>query len=115
ATVPAGDHYPKMSGRAVFAHAAREIARSAMVALDHNGKRPEDVDRVIAHQANLRILEAVAQRTGIPIEKFYLNVDRYGNTSAASIPIALDEAVDAGAVQPGDLVLIGALGAGFAW
>ena len=70
---------------------------------------------VVAHQANLRILEGVAERLGLPIDKFYLNIHKYGNTSSASIPIALDEAAREGKVKPGDLLLMAALGAGLSW
>ena len=74
-----------------------------------------DVDWVVAHQANMRILQGVAERLGMPLEKFYLNIHKYGNTSSASIPIALDEAVREGKVKPGDLLLMAALGAGLSW
>jgi 3-oxoacyl-[acyl-carrier-protein] synthase-3 len=70
---------------------------------------------VVAHQANLRILEAVAERVAVPIEKFYLNIHKYGNTSSASIPIALDEAAHEGKIKPGELILMAALGAGLSW
>ena len=108
-------HYVKMNGRGVFAHAVRNIARASQVALEANGVSAGDVARVIAHQANLRILEGVAEKLRLPMERFYLNIERYGNTSSASIPIALDEAVREGAVKPGDLLLMSALGAGFSW
>jgi len=108
-------HSVKMNGRGVFAHAVRNIARASLVAIEANGVRPEDVTWVVAHQANLRILEGVAEKTRLPLSKFYLNIARYGNTSSASIPIALDEAVRDGTIKPGDLLLMSALGAGFSW
>jgi 3-oxoacyl-[acyl-carrier-protein] synthase III len=105
----------KMQGRAVFAHAVRNIASACETALVANGKTAKDVDLVVAHQANLRIIEGVAQRVGLPMDKFFLNIDRYGNTSSASIPVALDEAVRAGRIAPGMTLLFCALGAGFSW
>jgi 3-oxoacyl-[acyl-carrier-protein] synthase-3 len=115
ATVEAKRHLVKMMGKPVFTHAVKNISAAAKTALDHNGKTPADVDVVVAHQANLRILEAVAERVGLPIEKFFLNIHKYGNTSSASIPIALDEAAREGRVKPGDLILMAALGAGLSW
>jgi 3-oxoacyl-[acyl-carrier-protein] synthase-3 len=114
-TVENKRHFVKMQGKQVFTHAIKNIAAAAKVALDANGKKPEDVDCVVAHQANLRILEGVAERVGIPLDKFYLNIHKYGNTSSASIPIALDEAVREGRVKANDLILMAALGAGLSW
>jgi 3-oxoacyl-[acyl-carrier-protein] synthase-3 len=108
-------HFVKMDGKPIFTNAVKNIARASQIALEANGVGPDAVDCVVAHQANLRILEGVAARVGIPMEKFFLNIERYGNTSSASIPIALDEAARAGRVQPGDLVLMAALGAGLSW
>jgi 3-oxoacyl-[acyl-carrier-protein] synthase-3 len=105
----------KMQGRAVFAHAVRNIASACETALLENGLTAADVDLVVAHQANLRIIEGVAQRVGLPLSKFFLNIEKYGNTSSASIPVALDEAVRAGRVKPGMTLLLCALGAGFSW
>jgi 3-oxoacyl-[acyl-carrier-protein] synthase-3 len=99
----------------VFTHAVKNISAASKVALEANGKTPADIDWVVAHQANLRILEGVAERCALPLEKFYLNIHKYGNTSSASIPIALDEAAREGKVKPGDLVLMAALGAGLSW
>jgi len=115
ATVAANLHTVKMQGKAVFAHAVRNISAACEAALAANGMTPGDVDLVVAHQANLRIVEAVAQRVGLPMEKFFLNIERYGNTSSASIPVALAEAVRAGRVKPGMTLLFCALGAGFSW
>jgi 3-oxoacyl-[acyl-carrier-protein] synthase III len=108
-------HVVKMQGRPVFAHAVRNISAACEAALQANGMAAGDIDLVVAHQANLRIVEAVAQRLGLPMEKFYLNIEKYGNTSSASIPVALDEAVRDGAARPGMNLLFCALGAGFSW
>ena len=80
-----------------------------------NHFRVEDLDLYVPHQANVRILKAVAERLGLPPEKVMLNLDRYGNTSAASIPIALDEAIRQGRIKEGSLVMLGAFGAGLTW
>ncbi len=114
-SVEAGRHFVKMQGKPVFTNAVKNISRAAQIALESNGKSPADVDWVVAHQANLRILEAVAERVAVPIEKFYLNIHKYGNTSSASIPIALDEAAHEGKIKPGELILMAALGAGLSW
>jgi 3-oxoacyl-[acyl-carrier-protein] synthase-3 len=107
--------YIKMKGNETFKVAVRtleEIARSTLAA---HQLRVEDIDLYVPHQANVRILKAVMERLGLPIERVMLNVDRYGNTSAASIPIALDEAVRAGRIAHGSLVMLGAFGAGLTW
>jgi 3-oxoacyl-[acyl-carrier-protein] synthase III len=114
-TVAQNLHTVKMNGRAVFAQAVKNIAASCVTALEANHMTAGDVDLVVAHQANLRILEGVAQRCGLPMSKFYLNIHKYGNTSSASIPIALDEAVRDGTVKEGMTLLLCALGAGFSW
>jgi 3-oxoacyl-[acyl-carrier-protein] synthase-3 len=108
-------HFVKMNGRGVFVHAVRNISRASQAAMEANGVGPDNIDWVIAHQANLRIIEGVAEKCKLPLSKFYLNIHKYGNTSSASIPIALDEAVREGKVQPGQLLLFCALGAGFSW
>jgi 3-oxoacyl-[acyl-carrier-protein] synthase-3 len=105
----------KMNGREVYKHAVRNMAQASKVALEHNGLQPDDVTWVVAHQANLRIIEGVAERVAIPLSRFYLNVDRYGNTSSASVPTALDEACELGKIKTGDVVLMTALGGGLAW
>jgi len=104
-----------MQGKPVFTHAVKKISEASQVALEHNTLNASEVDCVVAHQANLRILEGVAERCGLPLEKFYLNIHKYGNTSSASIPIALDEAVREGRIKPGNLLLFAALGAGLSW
>jgi 3-oxoacyl-[acyl-carrier-protein] synthase III len=83
--------------------------------LDEAGLQYEDIGCVIPHQANLRIIEAIAQRMGLPIEKFYINLDRFGNTSAAAVAIALDEAHRTGRIQPGDYILLVVFGGGLTW
>jgi 3-oxoacyl-[acyl-carrier-protein] synthase-3 len=114
-SVEAKRHFVKMQGKPVFTHAVKNISSAAETALAANGKTPADVDLVVAHQANIRILQGVAERCGLPLDKFYLNIHKYGNTSSASIPIALDEAAREGKVKPGDLLLMAALGAGLSW
>jgi 3-oxoacyl-[acyl-carrier-protein] synthase-3 len=108
-------HLVKMNGREVYKHAVRNMAAASKAALEANGLSPDDVTWVIAHQANIRIIEGVAERVGIPMERFHINVDRYGNTSSASVPTALDEAVELGKIKDGDLLLFSALGGGLAW
>ena len=108
-------HYIRMNGKAVFTHAVKNIAASCVAALEANKMSASDVDLVVAHQANLRILQGVAERCRLPMQKFYLNIERYGNTSSASIPIALDECVRDGKVKEGMTILTTALGAGFSW
>ena len=107
--------YIKMRGNETFKVAVRTLEEVARETLAVNGLRIEDLDLYVPHQANIRILRAVTERLGLPIEKVMLNVDRYGNTSAASIPIALDEAVREGRVKDGSLVMLGAFGAGLTW
>jgi 3-oxoacyl-[acyl-carrier-protein] synthase-3 len=114
-SVESKQHLVKMNGKGVFVHAVRNISKASMVALETNGMTADDVDLVVAHQANLRILEGVAEKTKLPLSKFYLNIHKYGNTSSASIPIALDEAVREGKVKPNDILLMSALGAGLSW
>ena len=114
-TVDERMHYVKMNGREIYRLALKNITRASQIALEHNAKGPEDVDWVIAHQANLRILEGVADRLKVPLQKFHLNIQKYGNTSSASIPIALDEAVEEGKVKNDQLLLFCALGAGVSW
>ncbi|NPB05330.1 MAG: ketoacyl-ACP synthase III [Aquificae bacterium] len=107
--------YLKMEGRKVFKEAVNGMAQASLEALREAGLRPEDVDLVVPHQANLRIIKAVAERLGIPMEKVFVNVDRYGNTSAASIPIALYEALKEGKLRRGMTVLLTAMGGGLTW
>ena len=105
----------RMNGREVFKHAVRSMSDAAYRALDGAKLTGADIDLMIPHQANIRIIEATAKHANIPMEKVYVNVDRYGNTSAASIPIALDEAIECGRIKEGSIVLLVAFGAGFTW
>jgi 3-oxoacyl-[acyl-carrier-protein] synthase-3 len=108
-------HKVVMNGREVFKFAVRALADVAQEALRANGLAAAQVDLVIAHQANQRILDAVLQRLEIPSEKCWINLDKYGNTSAASVPISLDEALRAGRIKRGDVVVMMAIGAGMTW
>ena len=114
-TVKSGLHYLVMNGREIFKFAVRAMGEAAAEALRLAGVRQEEVDCFIPHQANIRIIDALAKRLCLPPDKVLVNVDRYGNTSSASIPIALYEAVSAGKVKPGSLVLFVAFGAGLTW
>ncbi|MFP5353820.1 MAG: beta-ketoacyl-ACP synthase III [Gemmatimonadota bacterium] len=107
--------YVKMEGREVFKHAVRSMSEAADRALDGAKLTGADIDVMIPHQANIRIIEATAKHAGIPMEKVFVNVDRYGNTSSASIPIALEEALASGRIKEGMNVLLVAFGAGFTW
>lgn len=108
-------HLVKMKGREVFKAAVRSMCQAAERALEAAGMTGEDVDIMIPHQANIRIIEATAKYAGIPMEKVYVNVDRYGNMSSASIPVAFDEAREEGRLQEGMSVLSMAFGAGLTW
>ena len=108
-------HTIKMKGNETFKVAVRTLEEIARTTLSANHFGVEDLDLYVPHQANVRILRAVMERLGLPIEKVLLNLDRYGNTSAASIPIALDEAVREGRIKDGSLVMLGAFGAGLTW
>lgn len=110
-----GRDAPYMEGRFVFKHAVVRFPEVIHEALQATGYSIDDVDLVIPHQANQRITEAVAQRLGIPMSKMYSNIHRYGNTTAASIPIAMDEAVEEGLIKENSLVCLAAFGSGFTW
>jgi 3-oxoacyl-[acyl-carrier-protein] synthase-3 len=114
-TIAKGMHFIKMRGNETFKIAVRSIEEVSREVLGNAGLTPDDVTWFIPHQANQRIIDAVGERLGIPAARCWVNIDRYGNTSAASIPIALDEAVRAGKVQRGDVVLMAAFGAGLTW
>lgn len=107
--------YVKMAGREVFKHAVRSMAEACDRVLDAAKLTSADIDLLIPHQANIRIIEATAKHASIPMDKVYVNVDRFGNTSSASIPIALDEAIETGRVTEGSTVLLVGFGAGFTW
>jgi 3-oxoacyl-[acyl-carrier-protein] synthase-3 len=113
--VAEGLQFMKMKGNETFKVAVKSLEDVAREALEANNLKVEDVALFVPHQANARIIKAVATRLGLPMEKVAMNLDRYGNTSAASIPLALDEAVRAGRVQRGDIVLLEAFGGGLTW
>lgn len=115
ATLEARLHYMKMSGNEVFKHAVRCMVGACQTVMHRYGVTPEQVKWVIPHQANRRIIDAIADRLGSAADKFIINLDRVGNTSAASIPLALDEAVRAGRISRGDLMMFVAFGGGFTW
>jgi 3-oxoacyl-[acyl-carrier-protein] synthase III len=111
-TLARGEHFVRMEGKETYRYATKTLASSALKAIGRAGWEPDEIDLFIPHQANVRIIESVAKGLGLPMEKMYVNVDRYGNTSAASVPIALSEAVDSGRVKIGDKVVLVAFGAG---
>ena len=104
-----------MNGREVYKFAVRALTEAAQKVLADNGYTNDDVSLVCAHQANMRIIEAVADRTKIPIDRFVINIDKFGNTSSASLPITVDEGRRSGRLKSGDLVLMMAIGAGMTW
>jgi 3-oxoacyl-[acyl-carrier-protein] synthase-3 len=112
ASLAAGEHYMRMRGGETFKLAVRKLAATSMRAVENAAMTLQDVDLVVPHQANARIIEATAKALGIPMSKVFLNVDRYGNTSAATVPIAITEAVESGRIKLGDKVVLVAFGAG---
>ncbi|HVL54816.1 MAG TPA: beta-ketoacyl-ACP synthase III [Vitreimonas sp.] len=112
-TISRGEHYVRMEGKETYRFATRTLATTALESIRRSGLEPGDIDLFIPHQANIRIIEAVAKGLDLPMDKMFVNLDRYGNTSAASVPIALAEAVNEGRVAVGDRVTIVAFGAGF--
>jgi len=108
-------HYMKMAGNEVFKHAVRCMCEAGQRVLTKCGMTIDDVDCVIPHQANMRIIQAIASRLGDCMDKFYINLDSVGNMSAASVPVALDEAVRSGRIQRGDVILFIVFGGGFTW
>lgn len=114
-SIQRNEHTITMNGKEVFKVAVRSMEEISREALSEAGVGIDQVSLVIPHQANRRIITALAQRLGLPLEKVVVNVDKYGNTSAASVPVALDEARRQGRIRPGDIVLLNAFGAGFAW
>ncbi|MBI4720788.1 MAG: ketoacyl-ACP synthase III [Chitinivibrionia bacterium] len=109
------DHFIKMKGDGVFKYAVRAMVDATMKVLERTGMALDDIDFFIPHQANMRILDAIAKRLGLPQEKVVINLERFGNTSSATIPIAFDEIVKAGKVNEGDIVLLVAFGGGLTW
>jgi 3-oxoacyl-[acyl-carrier-protein] synthase-3 len=114
-TIAAGEQYLKMQGQEVFRRAVRVVVESARTTLDRAGVAASDVAWFVPHQANIRIIESASSRLGIAADRTIVNIDRYGNTSAASIPLALSEAADDGRLRDGDLVLMSGFGAGMTW
>ena len=112
-TISRGEHYVRMEGNQTYRFATKTMATTALESIRRSGLEPGDIDLFVPHQANIRIIEAVAKGLDLPMEKMFVNLDKYGNTSAASVPIALAEAVNEGRVQVGDNVTIVAFGAGF--
>jgi 3-oxoacyl-[acyl-carrier-protein] synthase III len=115
ASIASREHCMRMKGREVFKLAVRAMDEAARDILEQHELHADQISLVIPHQANLRIIEAISQYLELPMDRFFVNVDRYGNTSAASIPIALDEARRAGRIKPGDLTLLVAFGAGLTY
>jgi 3-oxoacyl-[acyl-carrier-protein] synthase-3 len=114
-TITGRKHFLKMNGREIFKSAVRVMESSCRQLLDQHNIAIEDINHIIPHQANMRIVESLSQRLNVPLEKFYCNLDRFGNTSAASIPLALSEAVHSKRIKPNDLCLLVAFGAGLTW
>jgi 3-oxoacyl-[acyl-carrier-protein] synthase-3 len=112
-TIARGEHYIRMEGNQTYRFATKTMATTALESIRRAGLDPSDIELFIPHQANIRIIEAVAKGLDLPMDRMYVNLDRYGNTSAASVPIALAEAVNEGRVQVGDHVTLVAFGAGF--
>jgi 3-oxoacyl-[acyl-carrier-protein] synthase-3 len=113
--IDAGRIHFRMDGKTVFENGVARMSDAVFESLEVNGLEMDDVDVLIPHQANLRMLEAIIERTRFPQEKVFVNVEEYGNIASASLPIALDEARQAGMVQPGSLILLVAFGSGFVW
>lgn len=114
-SLEARNHYLKMNGKELFKHAVRWMEQSCLKILEEHNLSIDQIDCVIPHQANTRIIEAIAERLGIPMERFFVNIDTYGNTSAASIPLALYEAHEKGRIRSGNNILLVAFGAGLTW
>ena len=108
-------HYPAMNGKRVFKHAVTRMPQAIMEGMIANGLKLEDIDMLIPHQANLRINQMVVKMIGLPEEKTHNNIQKYGNTTAASIPICMHEAIELGKIKPGNLVCLVAFGAGLTW
>jgi 3-oxoacyl-[acyl-carrier-protein] synthase-3 len=114
-TVAQREHYVKMQGREVFRFATRVVPESVMQALAQAGLTAQDIDLLIPHQANVRIIDAAARRLKLSDDAVFANVEHYGNTSAASIPVALCEALEQGRIRSGDTVVMSGFGAGLSW
>ncbi len=114
-TVDDGLHYIKMAGNNVFKHAVRCMSEAGMAALEKAGMSVDDVDWVVPHQANMRIIKSISDRVGIALDRFVINLDKLGNTTAATVPLALDEAIRDGRIQKGQTILSIVFGGGFTW
>lgn len=114
-SIEARQHFLKMNGKEIFKQAVRVMGKASSDILEQVGYETSDIDLVVPHQANMRIIESLAKRMKIPLDQFHNNLDRYGNTSAASVAIALDEAYRAGRIQSGSVILLVAFGAGLTW
>ena len=114
-TVENRQHFLQMNGREVFKHAVKIMGEKSFEVIERYGITPEEISLLIPHQANTRIIESVAKRLKLPMEKVFVNIEKYGNTSSASIPIALDEALKSGKIKKGDYILFVAFGAGLTW
>ena len=112
-TIARGEHFIRMEGKETYRFATRTLASTALESVRKSGLEPDDISLFIPHQANVRIIEAVAKGLDLPMDQIFTNVDQYGNTSAASVPIAMAEAVNEGRVKVGDQITIVAFGAGF--
>lgn len=112
-TIDAQEHFIYQEGRHVYKHAVTDMLTSSLDVMKRNGLTVDDISYLVPHQANLRIIEAVADRAGVPHEKVLVNIEHYGNTSAASIPLCIDEYKDR--LKPGDKIILTAFGAGFTW
>jgi len=108
-------HYIKMQGNDVYKIAVKTLTKDVIDILEHNNIEPSEVDHFIPHQANFRIIEAVRAKLNFPVEKTVLTVAKYGNTSAASIPMAMNDAYEEGRIKTGDLMLLDTFGGGFTW
>lgn len=114
-SVNSRQHFVKMNGKEIFKLAVRVMGQTSLDIIEQFGYKPDEIDLFIPHQANMRIIESLAKRLDVPMEKFYNNLNYYGNTSAASVPIAIDEAVRKGSIQSENLILLVAFGAGLTW
>lgn len=107
--------YVNMNGREVFKFATKNVIKSITKVLGEENLKPDDIQYIVPHQANVRIVEVVSKKLGIPMEKFYMNMERYGNTSSASIPLALNELNEKGLIARGDLIMLSGFGGGMTW
>ena len=112
-TLAAGQHFVHMSGKVIFTHAVRNLASACQAAMDSQGLTAKDIDLVVAHQANLRIIDATAERMGLPKEKVMINIEKYGNTTAGTLPLCLWEWEPK--LKKGDNIVLAAFGGGFTW